>query len=163
VRTSPLVMVLIAVIACPLASYAASAAPHINIALDATDAPRKILHAQLTIPATPGTLTLYYPKWIPGEHAPSGPAIDLAGLKFTANGQFLKWRRDLADDWAIHVEVPAGAQEVHASLDYLEPGESDQSLFSAGSSATQKMLVISWNQVLLYPKGWTGDQITYSA
>jgi predicted metalloprotease with PDZ domain len=25
------------------------------------------------------------------------------------------------------------------------------------------MLVISWNQVLLYPKGWTGDQITYSA
>jgi len=163
VRTSPLVMVLIAVITCPLASRAATAAPHINIALDATDAPRKILHAQLTIPATPGTMTLYYPKWIPGEHAPSGPAIDLTGLKFTANGQFLKWRRDLADNWAIHVEVPSGAQEVHASLDYLEPGESEQSMFSAGSSATQKMLVISWNHVLLYPKGWTGDQITYSA
>jgi predicted metalloprotease with PDZ domain len=146
-----------------LASRAATAPPHINIALDATDAPRKILHAQLTIPATAGTMTLYCPKWIPGEHAPSGPAIDVTGLKFTANGQFLKWRRDLADNWAIHVEVPAGAQEVHASLDYLEPGESDQSLFSAGSSATQKMLVISWNQVLLYPKGWTGDQITYSA
>jgi predicted metalloprotease with PDZ domain len=163
VRTSPLVMVLMAVITCSLASRAATAPPHINIALDATDAPRKILHAQLTIPATAGTMTLYYPKWIPGEHAPSGPAIDMTGLKFTANGQFLKWRRDLADNWAIHVEVPAGAQEVHASLDYLEPGESDQSLFSAGSSATQKMLVISWNQVLLYPKGWTGDQITYSA
>jgi predicted metalloprotease with PDZ domain len=163
VRTSPLVMVLMAVITCSLASRAATAPPHINIALDATDAPRKILHAQLTIPATAGTMTLYCPKWIPGEHAPSGPAIDVTGLKFTANGQFLKWRRDLADNWAIHVEVPAGAQEVHASLDYLEPGESDQSLFSAGSSATQKMLVISWNQVLLYPKGWTGDQITYSA
>ena len=162
-RTSPLVVVLIAVITFPLALQAAPAAPHINIALDATDAPRKILHAQLTIPATLGTMTLYYPKWIPGEHAPSGPAIDVAGLKFTGNGQFLKWRRDLADDWAIHVEVPAGVQEVHASLDYLEPGESDQSLFSAGSSATQKMLVISWNQILLYPKGWTGDQITYSA
>ena len=162
-RTPHLVIILIAVIALPLASRAATAAPHINIALDATEAPRRILHAQLTIPATAGTLTLYYPKWIPGEHAPSGPAIDLAGLKFTANGQFLKWRRDLADDWAINVEVPAGSQEVHASLDYLEPDESDQSLFSAGSSATQKMLVISWNQVLLYPKGWTGDQITYSA
>lgn len=162
-RTSPVAIVLIALMTCPLALHAAGAAPHINIALDATDAPRKILHAQLTIPATPGTLTLYYPKWIPGEHAPSGPAIDLTGLKFTANGQFLKWRRDLADNWAIRVEVPTGAQEVHASLDYLEPGESEQSLFSAGSSATQKMLVISWNQVLLYPKGWTGDQITYSA
>ncbi len=63
-------------------SYGATAAaPHINIALDATDAPRKIFHAQLTIPASAGTLTLYYPKWIPGEHAPSGPVIDLAGLK----------------------------------------------------------------------------------
>jgi len=163
VRTSPLAIALVTLMTCPLALHAAGAAPHINIALDATDAPRKILHAQLTIPATPGTLTLYYPKWIPGEHAPSGPAIDLAGLKFTGNGQFLKWRRDLANNWAIHVEVPAGVQEVHASLDYLEPGESEQSLFSAGSSATQKMLVISWNQVLLYPKGWTGDQITYSA
>ena len=30
----------------------------------------------------PGDLTLYYPKWIPGEHAPDGPVIDLAGLKF---------------------------------------------------------------------------------
>ena len=76
---------------------ATPAAPHITIALDATDAPRKIFHAQLTIPATAGTLTLYYPKWIPGEHAPSGPVVDLAGLKFTGNGQFLKWRRDLAE------------------------------------------------------------------
>ena len=165
-RTSPLVIVLILLITCPLALRAAGTAPHIDIALDATDAPRKIFHAQLTIPASPGTLTLYYPKWIPGEHAPSGPAIDLAGLKFTANsqtGQFLKWRRDLADNWTIHVEVPAGVQEIHASLDYLSPGESDQSLFSAGASATQKMTVISWNQVLLYPKGWTADQLTYSA
>lgn len=165
-RTSPLVMVfIIAVIALfsPFALQAATPAPTINIALDATDAPRKILHAQLTIPATAGTLTLYYPKWIPGEHAPSGPAIDMAGLKFTGNGQILNWRRDLADDWTFHVEVPAGVQEVHASLDYLVPGESTQSLFSAGASATQKMTVISWNQVLLYPKGWTADQINYSA
>jgi hypothetical protein len=74
VRTSPLVMLLTAVIMCPLALHAAPAAPHISIALDATDAPRKILHAQLTIPAVPGPSALYYPKWIPGEHAPSGPA-----------------------------------------------------------------------------------------
>src|SRR6266705_2105069 len=97
---------------------AVTAAPHINLALDASDAPRKIFHAQLTIPASPGTLTLYYPKWIPGEHAPSGPVNDLGGLKFTGNGQILKWRRALDDNWTIHVEVPAGIQEVHASLDF---------------------------------------------
>jgi predicted metalloprotease with PDZ domain len=155
-------MVFAAILSCATALQAA-AAPHIDLSLDASDAPRKIFHAQLTIPAMPGTLTLYYPKWIPGEHAPSGPVIDMAGLKFTGNGQILKWRRDLADNWTIHVDVPAGVQEIHATLDYLSPGESEQSLFSAGASATQKMTVISWNQVLLYPQGWTADQIMYSA
>jgi predicted metalloprotease with PDZ domain len=142
---------------------AAAAAPHISIALDATDAPRKIFHAQLTMPATPGTLTLYYPKWIPGEHAPSGPVIDLAGLKFTGNGQLLKWRRALDDNWTVLVEVPAGVQEVHASLDFLSPVGGSEALFSAGASATEKLAIISWNQVVLYPKGWTADQVTYSA
>ncbi len=141
----------------------AADAPRISIALDASDAPRKIFHAQLTIPAAPGTLTLYYPKWIPGEHAPSGPVIDLAGLKFTGNGQPLKWRRALDDNWTILVEVPAGVQEVHAALDFLSPTGADQALFSSGASATAKLAVISWNQVLLYPKGWTADQLTYSA
>src|SRR5713101_3588279 len=142
---------------------AAAAPPHISLALDASEAPRKIFHAQLTIPAAPGTLTLYYPKWIPGEHAPSGPVIDLAGLQFTGNGQILKWRRALDDNWTIHVEVPAGIQEVHASLDFLSPASAETALFSAGASATDKLAVISWNQVLLYPKGWTADQLTYSA
>ena len=56
-------------------------APAITLAVDASDAPRKIFHAQLTIPATPGTLTLYYPKWIPGEHGPTGPIQDVGGAK----------------------------------------------------------------------------------
>lgn len=146
-----------------LAHAASAPAPHITIALDATDAPRKIFHSQLTIPANPGTLTLYYPKWIPGEHAPSGPVVDLAGLKFTGNGQILKWRRALDDNWTVNVEVPAGVHEVNASLDYLGPIESGQGLFSAGASATDKMTVISWNQLLLYPKGWTADQIMFTA
>ena len=144
-------------------SLPAADAPRISIALDASDAPRKIFHAQLTIPAVAGTLTLYYPKWIPGEHAPSGPVINLAGLKFTGNGQLLKWRRALDDNWTILVEVPAGVQEVHATLDYLSPAGSDQALFSAAASATEKLSVISWNQVLLYPKGWAADQLIYSA
>ncbi len=147
-----------------VSSYAAAAAaPHISIVLDASDAPRKIFHAQLTIPAAPGTLTLYYPKWIPGEHAPSGPVLDLAGLKFTGNGQLLKWRRALDDNWTVLVEVPAGVQEVHAGLDFLSPVSGNEALFSAGAATTEKLALISWNQVLLYPKGWTADQITYSA
>jgi predicted metalloprotease with PDZ domain len=136
--------------------------PTVTIFVDATYAPRKIFHAKLKIPASAGDLTLYYPKWIPGEHAPDGPVIDLAGLKFFAGGKTLKWRRDLLDGFTIHVEVPAGESEVNAELDFLSPA-TFESGFSAGSSATDKMAVISWNQVLLYPKGWKSDELTYIA
>jgi len=136
--------------------------PTVFIWVDATSAPRKIFHAKLRIPATAGDFTLYYPKWIPGEHAPDGPVIDLAGLKFTASGKTLKWRRDLLDGFTLHVDVPAGATEVEAELDFLSPATFEGG-FSAGSSATDKMAVISWNQVLLYPKGWKSDDLTYIA
>ena len=116
----------------------------------------------MKIPATAGDFTLYYPKWIPGEHAPDGPVIDLAGLKFSAGGKALKWRRDLLDGFTLHVEVPAGVTEVDAELDFLSPATFEGG-FSAGSSATDKMAVISWNQVLLYPKGWKSDDLTYVA
>jgi predicted metalloprotease with PDZ domain len=136
--------------------------PTVTLSVDATSAPRKIFHAKLKIPASSGDLTLYYPKWIPGEHAPDGPVIDLAGLKFTASGKLLKWRRDLLDGFTIHVEVPPGENEVNAELDFLSPATFEGG-FSAGSSATDKMAVISWNQVLLYPKGWKSDDLTYVA
>jgi predicted metalloprotease with PDZ domain len=136
--------------------------PTVTISVDATHAPRKIFHASLKIPATPGDLTLYYPKWIPGEHAPDGPVIDLAGLKFSASGKTLKWRRDLLDGFTLHVEVPAGTTEISAELDFLSPATFEGG-FSAGSSATDKLAIISWNQVLLYPKGWKSDDINYSA
>src|SRR5580658_10472028 len=136
--------------------------PTVTIAVDASTAPRKIFHATLKIPATPGDLTLYYPKWIPGEHAPDGPVIDLAGLKFFAAGKPLKWRRDLLDGFTLHVDVPAGVTEISAELDFLSPATFEGG-FSAGSSATDKLAIISWNQVLLYPKGYKSDDINYSA
>lgn len=139
-----------------------TAGPTITIRVDAHDAPRKIFHAQLNIPASPGTLTLYYPKWIPGEHGPTGPIEDLTGLKFTANGQLLKWRRDLLDGWTFHVEVPSGASSVDASLDFVSP-TGREGIYTAAASATEKMAVISWNTLLLYPAGHTSDELTYKA
>ncbi|MEY2395811.1 MAG: hypothetical protein QOF94_2156 [Acidobacteriaceae bacterium] len=146
---------------CSLSAGAATP-PTVTIFVDASSAPRKIFHAKLKIPASAGDLTLYYPKWIPGEHAPDGPVVDLAGLKFSAGGNSLKWRRDLLDGYTLHVEVPAGVNEIDAELDFLSPATFEGG-FSAGSSATDKMAVISWNQVLLYPKGWKSDDISYTA
>ena len=140
-----------------------AAAPRITLSLDATEAPRKIFHARLTIPASPGTLTLYYPKWIPGEHGPTGPIDDLTGLTFTANGQTLKWRRDLLDGWTFHVEIPGGVSNVEAALDFVSPAGGGRGMFSGAASATDKMTVVSWNTMLLYPAGWVSDELTYEA
>src|SRR5271167_3347292 len=143
-------------------SVFAANAPTVTLSVDASEAPRKIFHAQLHIPAKPGTLTLYYPKWIPGEHGPTGPITDLTGLKFTASGKALKWRRDLLDGFTFHVEVPAGENEVVANLDYASP-VSDEPGYTAGVSATEKLYIVSWNTLLLYPAGYGSDQLTYSA
>jgi len=131
----------------------------IRLAVDATTAPQKILHAQMTIPVRPGPLVLYYPEWIPGEHMPDGPIMNLAGLKFTANGQRVPWRRDLVDMFTFHLDVPPGATSLEVDLDFLL--SSPASGFSAGASATSQLAVISWNQVLLYPAGLPVKQIMF--
>lgn len=141
------------------AGFRADGAEAIRLTVDATEAPLKIIHTHMQIPVSPGPLTLYYPKWIPGEHAPDGPIANVAGLKFTANGRVVPWRRDLLDMFAFHLDVPAAATTLDADLDYLEPEET--SGFSAGASATDKMVVISWNQNLLYPGGVPADQVLY--
>src|SRR5437588_2429269 len=143
-------------------TWAQKHSPTVTLAVDGTEAQRKIFHARLTIPASPGTLSLYYPNLSPGEHGPTGPVEDLAGLKFTANGQTLKWRRDLLDGWTIHVEVPAGASSVDASLDFISPA-GPGGIYTGGASATDKMTVVSWNTMLIYPAGSTSDDLTYEA
>jgi len=163
-RTMALLISVFLLVTLPTAAQTSPAgtAPTITVSADATDAPRKIFHAHLTIPAAPGTLTLYYPKWLPGEHGPTGPIEELAGLRFTGNGQILKWRRDPLDGWTFHVEVPQGVSLVEAALDYMAPAGRD-GIYTGGQSATEKMTVISWNTLLLYPAGWTSDQLTYEA
>ena len=76
--------------------------------VDATDAPMKILHATLSMAARPGAMTLFYPKWIPGEHMPSGPIANLTGLHVFADGNEIVWRRDLVEVNASPSQFPRG-------------------------------------------------------
>jgi predicted metalloprotease with PDZ domain len=123
----------------------------IEIQVDLTDAPRKLFKAHLVIPAESGKLTLYYPKWIPGEHQPSGPIIDLSGLKFRAGGKPVPWTRDDVDLYAFHLTVPDGAGSLEADLEYLVPG--DKGGYGAGPASTAKLAILNWYLVTLYPKG----------
>jgi predicted metalloprotease with PDZ domain len=151
----------IALLLCAAAARAADGPRPVTLDVDAREAPLRIFHARLVIPAAPGPLTLVYPKWIPGEHGPTGPITDLAGLKFSAGGTPLAWRRDPVDMWALRCDVPAGADAVEVALDYLSPGETAG--FSSGASATSKLALLSWNQLLLYPQGRNTDDIVYAA
>ena len=143
------------------AGYTRAAPPPITLSVDATEAPRKILHAHQVIPAPPGALTLVYPKWLPGEHGPTGPITDLAGLRLTAAGRNVPWQRDLVDMYAFHCEVPRGANAVEVDLDFLLPASTEG--FTSSSSTSAQLAVINWNQVLLYPQGPTSDVLTFSA
>src|ERR1700733_9637740 len=133
----------------------------ISLTVDATQAPIKLVHSHIVMPVKPGPLTLYYPKWIPGEHGPDGPIANLTGLKFSAKGKTIPWQRDLLDNFTFHVDVPEGADHLDINFNYIEP--SGSGAFTAGASATAKLDVISWNQNALYPAGTPADQLTYEA
>jgi predicted metalloprotease with PDZ domain len=117
----------------PQPAASTTPAQPIKLMVDATHAPEKILHAQLQIPVASGEVKLVFPKWIPGEHGPTGPITDLTGLKFFANGQRLSWRRDLDEMFTFHVNVPQGVSTLEAQLDLVLPAPPEG--FSSGASA----------------------------
>jgi predicted metalloprotease with PDZ domain len=131
----------------------------IRVTVDVTDAPRKILHARLSIPVEPGPLTLLYPKWIPGEHGPTGPIDNLAGLAISANGQQLAWQRDDVNMFAFHLTVPAGVTALDVKLDFLATAAAAG--FSAGASTSANLAMVSWNEVLIYPEGKQSADIEF--
>ncbi len=142
-------------------SWGLSAQTPIRLQVDATDAPRRLFHVRMTIPAKPGPMTLLYPQWIPGEHGPTGPVVNLVGLKIQGGGNTIAWKRDSVNLYAFAFEVPAGVSSLDVAFDYIAPPEAAG--FSSGASTTSELAVLNWNQLLLYPKGADADSIQLQA
>ncbi len=121
----------------------------LRLDVDARDIERHIQQVKLRIPVTPGPLTLVYPRWIPGHHAPTGPLNQIAGLVFRANGRVLRWRRDPVDMYAFQLEIPADVSELEAEFQYFSPTSKSQGRIAT----TPDMLAIQWHRLLLYPAG----------
>jgi predicted metalloprotease with PDZ domain len=131
----------------------------IKLHVDATNTAQRIFQVRETIPVSPGPLTLLYPQWLPANHAPRGPVDKLGGLKITAAGQRLEWRRDPVEIYAFHVEVPAGVTAIDVEYQFLTPTAGDQGRIVV----TPEMLNLQWNAVVLYPAGYYASRIPYEA
>lgn len=129
----------------------------IRVTVDATDAPRKVFNAHLIIPATPGPMKLAYAKWIPGEHSPSGPVVDLVNVRIAANGTPVEWRRDPHDMFVFLLDAPANTTSLEVDLTYLAPIAGGN--FTAGPSSTANVAVLSWNTLLLFPPGKDANDV----
>ena len=130
----------------------------VAIAVDATDLAQRVIKVRQTVPVQAGPLTLLFPQWLPGNHAPSGPIDKLAGLKITGNGQPLTWKRDPLNVFAFQLEVPAGVQSITTDYQYLTPTDAAQGRVVM----TPSMLNLQWNAVVLYPAGHYASRITYA-
>ena len=120
--------------------HAAEQKPPITITADLSDASRRLFHAEIELPVKAGPLTLTTPEWIPGNHRPTGPAEDITGVVFTANGHTIPWRRDDSDLFAFHLLIPKGVTSLHAHLDCI-----------VTHRITDKIAVLEWEKLLLYP------------
>ncbi len=130
----------------------------IRLSVDLTDAPRNIYHARLNIPAKAGDMTLVFPKWIPGNHRPSGPIAALTGIHMEAAGKPLAWQRDDVDMYAFHVTVPERAHSIDVSLDAITTNDSAG---GGGPAASSNLLDLNWNAVVLYPQGADSDAVEF--
>ncbi len=122
----------------------------VTLNVDASDAAKNIIHSKLRIPVKPGPLTLFYPKWIPGEHSPTGPINDLVGLKLSAGGKSIAWRRDDVEMFAFHCDIPAGVNVLDVTFDDVSQPE---------TTASAKLARIKWNRLLVYTQGVNSDAI----
>jgi len=145
-----------------LASTLAAQNP-IRVRVDATDAPQRIFHVQIDLQAAQGPVTLLYPQWIPGDHAPDGPILQVVGLHISAGEKEIPWRRDDVEMFAYHLDVPAGVASLLVRFDFISPPDTGGAVYASSPSATRELAILNWNQFVLYPKGANPDTLGYQA
>jgi predicted metalloprotease with PDZ domain len=132
-------------------AFPALAREALVLEVDATAASRGLQSVRMQIPVSPGPVTLVYPKWIPGNHRPSGTINSLSGLVVRAGDAVLGWERDPLEMFAFRVEVPPGVARIDVAFDLI--GSLGAQAPTADRRATDALAVLQWNRLLLYPAG----------
>lgn len=156
----------------PSATPYATQSDPMTLVLDARNASRGLMYSHMTIPVKPGAFTFVYPKWIPGEHGPTGPLANISQIRVSANGHALAWRRDVVDMYGFHVDVPSGVSHVNVDFTVLTN--------APDTMTSRNVAVVNWNRDLFYqvdinshdyyvkpsillPHGWSYSTALYGA
>lgn len=127
----------------------------LTLQVDLTDLDRRLIGVHEGIPVKSGPLTLLYPEWLPGNHAPRGPIDALAGLTVTAGSRRVEWARDPLNVYAFHLEVPPGTSRLDVQFQFASPFLHDQ----GRTVVTPDIVGLQWNTVVLYPAGYYSSRI----
>ena len=114
----------------------------VELVVSLPDPAQKVLYVHETMPVAPGKLTLYYPKYIPGDHAPDGPIGTMMGLEVSAGGKRIAWRRDAVDMFTFHLDVPAGVDSLDIRFQFPDTDR-----------ITPNLMDLTWDHVALYRAG----------
>lgn len=131
----------------------------ILLSVDATDLNQRVMRVRQTLPVRPGPLKLYLPRWIPGNHSPTGDPARLAGLKISARDKPLPWSRDPLDMNTYRVTVPSGVSTLDIEFQHVTPVARD----SGRVVVTREMLNVQWHPLILYPAGYEARSISVQA
>jgi predicted metalloprotease with PDZ domain len=126
----------------------------IALSVDATDVAHKLYTVEVVIPVqAAGAMTLLYPRWEAASHGPSLSVAKLTGLTVFAGKRRLAWRRDPVDPHAFHLDVPSATASVTARYQIV----------AAPGDLTRDLIVLPWQQLILYPAGWYARNIAVAA
>ena len=131
----------------------------IDLKVDVSNVVDRVERVHEEIPVVPGSkeMVLLYPEWIPGEHAPSGPIENIAGVVTTVDGKRVQWTRDTTNVYAFHVPLQAGAKTVGLDFDYLAAIKPSVGRIEFSDA----ILDLKWNEVLMYPAGYFSRDIPF--
>jgi len=130
----------------------------ISLAVDVSDIDHRMFNVTQRIPVQAGRLTLLYPEWLPGNHAPRGTIAGIGGLEITGGGKRIEWFRDSTNAFAFHLNVPAGVSNIDVKFQYASPVVRDQ----GRRVVTPEIINLQWNSVVLYPAGYSQSKIMFS-
>lgn len=126
----------------------------ITLDVDARDVvARQMVHSSMTIPVTGPKVTLAFPRWLPGYHAPDGKTNNLVNLHVKSGDRPMHWRRDPIELDQIHVDLPGGVNSIQVDFDFILKDD-DVGLDVAA---------LEWHNFAMYPVPSKADDLRIKA